>query len=318
MAASAPDLHHFEVFARVLEEKSVSKAARALGLAQPTVSGHLASLEKALGVQLFNRVQGEILPTKEGRLVYRYARDLLRLRGEALGAVEAMRGISAGLLEAGGSNIPGAYLLPGAIRSFLEGRPGVRVTLRVGDSKEILDAVAGGDLDLGVVGSRPPKGSPLLARPLAGDRLLLAVGKGHPWAGREKVSLSELPEGSYLVRERGSGSREKVEEVLAEAGLPPERLVPLAELGSNEAVKQAVVTGLGFSFLSSLSIAHEMECGLLRCPVLEGSGGPIVLERPFVLVTDRRRASSPLRREFEKHLLAPSRAEGLSPSPSRA
>ncbi len=94
--------------------------------------------------------------------------------------------------------------------------------------------------------------------------------------------------------------------------------MPLAELGSNEAVKQAVVTGLGFSFLSSLSIAHEMECGLLRCPVLEGSGGPIVLERPFVLVTDRRRASSPLRREFEKHLLAPSRAEGLSPSPSRA
>ena len=294
-----PDLHHLEVLVRVLEEKSVSRGARTLGLAQPTVSGHLASLERMVGTRLFDRVEGEIRPTRAGRTLARYGQDLLRLRQEALAAVGTLRDVAGGTLDVGGSNIPGTYVLPRVIQAFQSAHPGVRVTLRVGDSTGILGAISDGDCELGIVGARPPKEG-FVARVVGHDVLQLVVGREHAWAKRRTVAVADLPGERYLARERGSGSRALVERVLAAEGLPPEAFPPSAELGSNEAVKQAVIAGLGFSFCSAQSVAHELACGLLRAPELPG----VTFARPFYLATDRRRSASSIRRAFERHLLA--------------
>lgn len=296
--AEVPDFHHLNVFARVVEERSVSGGARAAGLSQPTVSGHLATLEKALGVRLFDRVDGEISPTQIGQALYRHALDLLRRRREALEEIDALKGVAGGELDIGGSNIPGVYLLPPLLAGFQSDREGVQLHLRVGDSQEIADAVVAGALDLAVIGNEPAKG-PLHARAIGRDALLCVVGEGHPWAGKRKLPAGELAKQPYLSRERGSGTRALVDRALAEAGVAPETLHVVAELGSNEAVKQSVIAGLGFAFVSERSVQAELTHGLLHQVPVEG----VRFERPFYLIADRRRSPSPLRRAFEDYLV---------------
>lgn len=297
--AEFPEFHHLILFARVVEARSISGGARAAGLAQSTVSEHLAALEKGLGTRLFDRVNGEIRPTDAGKMLYRHALDLLKRRQAALDEIRGLQGLSVGSLDVGGSNIPGVYLLPALIAAFQRAHPGVQLQLRVGDSQQIADAVAEGAIDVAVIGNEPPKGT-LRARAVGRDRLVPIVPRGHAWAGKRKLALRALTSEPFLARERGSGTRAAIERGLLEGGVDVGALRVAAELGSNEAVKQSVLAGLGFSIVSERSVRREIEAGTLVRVPLDG----VRLERPFYLVTDSRRSASPLRRAFEEHVIA--------------
>ena len=143
------DIHRLEVFCKVLELQSFTRAADAVCLTQPTVSEHIRALEETVGEKLVDRLGREVLPTPAGKILYRYARDMILLRDEAIQALEKFKGKLSGHLLIGASTIPGTYILPQLIGSFKASHPTIQITLKIGSSGEIVQGLLDGKLELG-------------------------------------------------------------------------------------------------------------------------------------------------------------------------
>jgi DNA-binding transcriptional LysR family regulator len=287
------DLRRLEVFCKVYELKSFSRAAEASLLSQPTVSEHIRYLEDRLEVRLFDRLGREVAPTRAGELLYGYARRILSLTQEASRSLELYRGKMSGSIALGGSTIPGQYILPVLIGSFKSRYEGIRIKLVIADTREVADMVLDGSLEIGVVGARI-KNSKLVFAELFDDELVLAVPADHPWAARPGIQIEELSEVPFIMREPGSGTRMATLNRLEDAGFDPESLQVMAEMGSTGAVRQAIRSGVGVSILSRRAIADDIRFGLLR-PVPVAN---LTLTRHFYLVTHRGRSLSPLAQAF--------------------
>jgi DNA-binding transcriptional LysR family regulator len=287
------DLRRLEVFCKVYELKSFSRAAEASLLSQPTVSEHIRHLEDLLEVRLFDRLGREVAATRAGELLYGYARRILSLTREASRSLELYRGKMTGSLELGGSTIPGQYILPILIGSFKGSYEGVRIRLVIADTRKVTDMVLDGTLELGVVGARI-KNNKLAFDRLFEDELVLAVPLDHPWAPRQAIRLDELAEASFIMREPGSGTRMTTLSRLEEAGFDPENLQVMAEMGSTDAVRQAIKSRVGVSILSRRAIADDLRFGLLHPVTVEN----LSLTRHFYLVTHKGRSLSPLAQAF--------------------
>jgi DNA-binding transcriptional LysR family regulator len=291
------DLRRLEVFCKVYELKSFSRAAEASLLSQPTVSEHIRHLEDLLEVRLFDRLGREVAATRAGELLYGYARRILSLTREASRSLELYRGKMTGSLELGGSTIPGQYVLPILIGLFKASHEGIRIRLVIADTREVTDMVLDGTLELGVVGARI-KNSKLAFDKLFDDELVLAVPPDHPWASRQAIRLDELVEASFIMREPGSGTRMATLSRLEEAGFDPENLRVMAEMGSTDAVRQAIKSRVGVSILSRRAIADDLRFGLLHPVSVEN----LSLTRHFYLVTHKGRSLSPLAQAFVEFL----------------
>ncbi len=287
------DLRRLEVFCRIVELKSFSRAAEAVFLSQPTVSEHIRSLEETFGEKLLDRLGREVLPTPAGAILYDYARRIIALSGEARQALESFRGNLTGNLVLGASTIPGAYLLPAHIEAFHLRHPGARVTLRIAGSERIVQDVAQGRCELGLVGALPREAS-FEGREVLGDDLLLALWPGHPWVARDSVALADLFTEPFILREAGSGTRQAMERTLREGGHDPSRLCLVAEMGSNEAVRQCVKGRLGISFLSSLALREDLDRGSLATVAVED----VTIRRSFYLIHRKNRELTPLAQAF--------------------
>jgi DNA-binding transcriptional LysR family regulator len=294
---AAMDLHRLEVFCKVVELKSFTRAAEAVHLSQPTVSEHIRSLEETAGVKLLDRLGREVMVTQAGRILYRYAQQLLRLRREAMQALHQYRGKLAGHLSLGASTIPGTYILPVLIGGFKSGYPEIQLTLRIANSRLTAQEVLGGDLELGVVGARWQETS-LEWEELFADELVLAVYPEHPWVGRTSVSPLELQREPFILRERFSGTRKVMSAILEEHDFEPGKLRVVAEMGSTEAVRQSIKARIGISILSRRAVAEDLDRGTLMSVPLAG----IDMRRPFYLITRKNREHSPLCAVFLEHL----------------
>jgi len=303
------DIRALEVFCKIVELKSFSRAAEAVYLTQPTVSGHIKVLEEFVGVKLLDRLGREVLPTKVGELLYGYAKQILALRNQAIQALEEYKGSLKGHLVIGGSNIPGEYFLPTLLATFKARYPEISITLRIADSREIVRGVLEGTVELGAVGAKFDDGQ-LIYLKLLEDELVLALPPGHAWATKPVVALKELVEQPMILREVGSGSRKVFEDALHAAGLDSSALTVVAELGSTEAIRQALKSGAGVSVISLRAIQDDLDRGTLRTVPLEG----IRLTRDFYLVYHKNRSRSPLCEAFVNFLLesVSSRAAGGS------
>jgi DNA-binding transcriptional LysR family regulator len=287
------DLRRLEIFAKVAELGSFSRAAEALFLTQPTISEHVRGLEDELGVQLLDRLGRGATPTRAGQLLLGYARRMLSLSREAHQALERFQGRVSGELVVGGSTIPGEYVLPAIIGRFKAKYPDVSISLLIGSTRQVSDWLEEGRVEVGVVGARP--GTRVLeARELMADELVLVVPAGHPWAARKSATLAELQKAPMVVRERGSGSRQAVEHALEEAGVELSSLRVVGEMGSTQAVKQAVRAGLGIALLSKRAVEDECRAGLLACVKVKD----LRIARAFYLVIHRDRTRSPLAQAF--------------------
>ncbi|MGH7308975.1 MAG: selenium metabolism-associated LysR family transcriptional regulator [Candidatus Rokuibacteriota bacterium] len=287
------DLHRLEVFVKVAELGSFSRAAEALFLTQPTVSEHVRALEEGLGVQLLDRLGRGATPTPAGQLLLGYAQRILVLMREARQAVDRFQGRLLGELVVGGSTIPGEYILPPLIGQFKAKYPDISISLRVGSSQQITEWVEAGRVEIGVVGARPSS-RVLVARELMADQIVIVVPPEHAWARRRSVRLADIRTEPLVLRERGSGTRQALERALAEAGSDLSGFRVAGEMGSTQAVKQAVRAGIGVTLVSSLAVEDECRAGLLVRVRVED----LDLRRSFHVVTHRDRSRSPLAQAF--------------------
>lgn len=287
------DVRRLEIFAKVAELRSFSRAAEALFLTQPTVSEHVRLLEEELGVQLLDRLGRGATPTRAGVLLLGYAHRIMALAREARQAIDQFQGRMTGELVVGGSTIPGEYVLPALIGQFKGKYPDVSISLLIGDSRQMSEWVEDGRVEVALVGARPSLRS-LDARELMADELVVVVPAGHPWAGRAVVRLADLQAEPLIVRERGSGSRETMEAELATAGLGLPAFRVVGEMGSTQAIKQAVRAGVGVSLISRRAVLDECQAGWLHCVRVDG----LAFGRAFFLVTHRDRSRSPLAQAF--------------------
>ncbi len=292
------DLHRLNIFIKIFEMKSFSRAARQLYLTQPTVSQHVSFLETYLEVPLFDRLGKEVRPTRAGRILYGYAQRLLRMADDAEHAVAFFKGKKSGSIVTGASNIPGEYILPEILGQFKKKFPEIAVTVHMDDTGGIVERIVNYEIDFGVIGARITHAQLHCTRFLE-DELCLIVSPRHPWAGRTDVVAGDLAAVPFVIRENGSGTRLMVEQGLSRAGIQPERLQVIAELGSNSAVKQAVKADLGAAFVSRRSVADELSAHLLCSLPVQG----LQIQRSFYIARHKKRSLPPVVKEFYRFLL---------------
>ena len=294
------DLHVLEVFCRIVESGSFSKAAEAVYLTQPTVSGHIKKLEEEVGVRLLDRLGHRAAPTKAGELLYHYAKRILGIRQEAQQALDEFKGGLRGELIIGASSIPGGYLLPPLIGRFKGLYPDISLVLKVSYSKEIVDAVIEGEYEIGAVGAKFDDAR-IAYQKFAEDEMVLVVHPGHPWAARGSVKVKDLTAQPWFIRERGSGTRKIMEQALERHHLSMSAVKVVGEMGNNEAIRQAVKAGAGVAIVSRLAVASDIKCRELAVVRVAG----LKLTRDFYLITHRHRSHSPICKAFLKFIGSP-------------
>ena len=296
------DLWQLKIFCKVIELKSFSRAGNAVHLSQPTISSHIKDLEDHFDCRLLDRLSKEAVPTKAGELLYGYAKRMLALRDETETALAEFKGKIRGRLVMGGSTIPGTYLMPQLIGDFKKKYPEVIVSLKIGDTDNIIEGIINGNLELGIVGAKAET-KKIVQKKLIEDEMRLIVPANHRWAGEKRVSLKRLIIEPFIVRERGSGTLKSLSQSLDDQGYSIEDLKVIAELGSTQAICQGIKTGAGVSILSTLAVAQDLEAGKLDALEVDG----LYLKRNFYLTCHKYRSPSPLNKVFvqflEKELL---------------
>jgi DNA-binding transcriptional LysR family regulator len=292
------DFRRLEVFVKVFQEKSFSKAGQVLYLAQPTISEHIRLLEEDLGLNLFDRQGKEVLPTRAGLLLYQYATQLMSLRRESLRAIEQYKDKGRGDLLIGGSNIPGQYHLPPLLGRFKERFPRIRIRLFIGDTQNITERLLQGSIELGLVGAQAEHRQ-ITSDFFTTDQMICVVPPGHALEPRKSIDPEEIMKLPFILREKGSGTRTAMEQAFKKIDLDLKDLQVVAEMGSNEAIRQAVKAGLGISIISRRAVLEDLEQGRLR----EAKIKKLPLIRNFYLITQTHRTLSPLAQEFKEFIL---------------
>jgi LysR family transcriptional regulator, low CO2-responsive transcriptional regulator len=280
-------LHQARVFKAVADRLSFSGAAHDLKLSQPSVSYQVKELEHTVGTDLFDRLGKHVTLTQAGHLLYGYVRQTLNVIDEAEVALGELQGLKRGTLKVGASTTVGIYVIPSALGAFKKVHPGLAISLEIGARGDIQQKVLRNELDLAVVGP-PLKDPDLVVVPFMTDELVVIAPLEHPLASRRGLTLKELGDQPFLMREEGSGTRFAVEKAARRANV---RLQVAMELGSNGAIKHAVESGLGLAILSRYAIGLEETAGKLA--ILDVEGFPV--ERQWNIVhLKRHRLAAPV------------------------
>ena len=277
-------LPHLETFAEAAERSSFTAAARALDLTQAAVSQRIQTLERDPGVPLFRRVGGKVELTDAGRRLHEYARRISALHRAAREEVTGRETPVEGELAIAASSIPGQHLLPALLAAYGSKHPLIRVRAAISDSAAVIGQVERGEVSVGRVGRRDDDPN-LEYRHLADDRIVLVVPHGHALARKKAVTVDQLAAHPLVLREAGSGLRHGFEKALERAGRSLSDLRVVLELGSNEAIKEAVTRGVGVAVLSTFAVRTNLDADRLRAVEVEGVGRA----REMFVVTDRRR-----------------------------
>lgn len=291
------NLTWLQTFILIVEKKSLTKAARALHLTQPAVSKQLNSLERFYGTPLLNRTSRHMEVTEAGKIVYEYSQQILAKINESLADVQALEKDLHGNLVLGASTIPGEYILPAALGRFQTLHPQVKVKLEIADSTEIGQMILDGKIEAGTIGITLE--NPVLRQEyLFKDELVVIAPRQHPLTKKKSITLEDFVEEPLIVREAGSGTRLAIENKLIEKGIAPDKLKIRLELGSTEAVINAVAAGLGISLVSRFAVKSRANAGEIA--VLNVRELP--LERGLYFITRRDQVISPLVEAFYNFL----------------
>ncbi|NPV26668.1 MAG: LysR family transcriptional regulator [Firmicutes bacterium] len=243
------NLSLLQTFVTVVEMASLSGAARKLHLTQPAVSKHIQALEEHYGTQLLERVGRRIKLTEAGEILFRNSLEIMAIMEQTDQAIAESSAQIRGRLALGASNIPGHYILPAIVGRFKKAYPEAQITLEIGDTSQIISQLLEGKINVGVVGAWV-KNRKLTGTKFAEDEICLIVPPDHPRAKDGAIEIKDLLKENLIWREKGSGTRMVIEEKLNQAGLSPEKLKIVLELGSTEAVISAVEAGLGAALVS--------------------------------------------------------------------
>jgi len=261
-------LQQLKLFEAVSRLSSYTRAAEELFLTQPAVSIQIKRLEEQAGLPLLEQVGKKIFPTAAGKEMYAASLDILNRVEDLKISIDEIQGTVKGPLQV--SVITTAkYFLPNLLGSFLQKYPDVEPILRFTNRARILERLMNNDDDFVIMG-QVPKDDYLESYPFLNNIIGIVAPADHPLANKKNIPLEELQNQRFLNREAGSGTRQAFDQLLKEQGV---KIEPYMELGSSEALKQAVMAGLGVAALSIHSVQLELEVNKLT--ILDIQGFPL-------------------------------------------
>ncbi len=243
-----------EVFVKVVENKNFSRAAEELHMTQPAVSQYIQGLEGQMGVKLLERTNKYVRLNYAGEIVYAHAKEILSLIAKMKRLVDDITNQASGEIKIGASYTIGEYFLPSIIAAMKKRYPLINPKITIENSKEISELVAENHLDIGLIESKYHRKG-LIISPFATDTLHVFISPNHPLAKKENITLEDLQEVTWIVREEGSGTREAVDKLFQSLKIEK---VKMMEFGSTQIIKESVEAGLGVAFLSQWTVRKEL------------------------------------------------------------
>ncbi len=255
--------HKLRVFCTVAETKSFSKASEIIHLTQPAVSLQIQALEELYETKLFDRSSSTVSLTPAGDILYKYAKEILALYAAAEKTVGELTGLVKGSISVGASTTIGNHLLPSVLADFRRTHPKIKVHLSVGNTKRIVEFLNSGNIDIGLVEGDVAR-QKVLVEKLTSDELVVIVPPLHPFTKKKEVSIYDVAKEPFILREEGSGTRQTIEKYLNKHGINTHDIKASMMLGSTEAIKEAVESGIGISIVSRWAARKENKYGSLK------------------------------------------------------
>lgn len=258
-----------KTFIAVAEKKSFSDAAKILFVTQPTITSQIKALEEELNTKLFERTTKKVEMTQSAVILYKYAREIIRLSDSAQKEILKIEEIMHGDLSMGCSLTIGEYILPLYLKKFKDLYPLIRMNVDISNSNKIVTNLKDQLIDVGLI-ETPIDDPQIMVEPFLADELILIAAPNYFSTKEMEVSMDQLKHTPLIMREKGSGTRAVVEEYLNQAGMSIDELNVVMELGSTEAIKATVESGLGVSIISKNAIIKEEKLQLLAAYQVQG------------------------------------------------
>lgn len=237
-------------FHAVAGEGSFTRAAAALRVSQPTLSGHVKALEEGYGIVLFQRGSREVVLTDFGQALYEVTQRYFASEAEAERLLAQAGGLVSGRLRVIADS---PFIMVPLLAPYSRRYPKVELRVQFGNTSDIVRSVTGSRSDVGILPKVDP-GSRLYIKPFREDRLVVFVDKGHPWSQRRSIRLGDIADQILVLREAGSTTRAIFEEAMRDHGVAPARML---EMGSREAVREAVAAGLGIGVVNESEFGYD-------------------------------------------------------------
>jgi LysR family transcriptional regulator, low CO2-responsive transcriptional regulator len=289
-----PTLRQLQVFESVARHLSHSRAAKELYLSQPAISMQLKQLEQNIGLPLIEQVGKQLHLTEAGRELLHYSRSILQQVQEMGAVFSEMKGLEHGQLNISVVSTAN-YFMPQLLAKFIQLHPKIHVSLSVANRDTVIRQLADNIADLAIMG-QPPEGADMVSQAFMPNPLVVIAAPDHPLAKQKKIQPRQLAKETFLLRERGSGTRGVVERFFAGHRLP---LPAHMEMDTNEAIKQSVSAHIGIGIISRHGIEMELETS--RLCILDAVGFPIV--RDWHIVHRKNKRLSTAAHAFQRYLL---------------
>jgi DNA-binding transcriptional LysR family regulator len=307
MSIQHVSLRQLRVFEAAASHRSFSKAAKFLHLTQPGVSMHIKELETNAGLALFERLGKKLYVTEAGQELLTRAREILRALKDAEDAFDGMKGLRRGRINLAVVSTA-KYFVPQLLARFGKDFPELEIRLAVNNRNSVIEQLVANEVDLAIMG-RSPQALETVAEPFAQNPHVIIAAPGHPLAGQRRIPIERVAKEIFIVREPGSGTRLAMQQFFEDSQLTCKVAM---EMASNETIKQAVMAGMGVSFISRHTI--DLETQTERLVVLDVKGTPVIRQWHVAHLAKKR--LSPTAAAFKQFVLTQGRellrAQGLS------
>lgn len=303
-------LDQLRIFIAVAEHLHFTRAAEELYITQPAVSAAIQNLEQEYGIKLFHRIGRHIEIAEAGKLLQLEAEKILNQVTLTERGLRELNNLQRGELKLGSSLTIGNYWLPSKISEFKSQYPGIEINCTLANTEEICVGTATGQFDLGLIEGEVKASlqNTLEYEIIGSDRLQIVVGKTHPWFEYPKISLTQLHQTPWVMREPGSGTQQRFEEALQNWGINLDQLNVTLVFNSGEMAKAAVESGVGATGISELMVKKELQLSTLRVIQTiddrQGSDVNVEIVRPFFKLKHRQRFQTAISKAFEQILLS--------------
>jgi DNA-binding transcriptional LysR family regulator len=302
-------LEKLRIFLAVAEHLHFTRAAEELYITQPAVSAAIQSLETDYRIKLFHRIGRHIEITDAGKLLQAEAQKILEQIALTERGLRELNNLERGELQLGSSLTIGNYWLPEKISKFQRCYPGISINCTLANTEEIIMGTMSGKFDIGLVeGEVKSSLKTYLEEKIVGsDRLVIIVGRSHPWFKRKKIPITELTTTEWVMREPGSGTQQRFEEALHNWGIDPDKLKTILILNTGEMIKAVVESGVVAAGISELMVKKELQLKTLMAIQLiddRKTDSSVTLEfvRPFLMLKHQQRFQTRLSKAFEELL----------------
>lgn len=287
-----------KVFYTVAKYKSFSRASEVLFLTQPTISFHIKKIEKELEVQLFERKNNKIFLTEAGRILYDYVEHIFIEYDRVKNRIASISTDVKGTIRVGVASLISQHLFPKILGAFKESNPNINIIMLIGDSQELINKLQMEEIDFAIV-SEPVNTKNYQVIHFFNDKIVPVINPSHEWADKEYILIDDLFTKPLVSREEGSGGRKIFEKHLKLNNFNPQSLIICCTLGSTEAVKAAVINGMGYGVISRIAIQDELDRKIIK--VVKVKGFDII--RKFLIIFNSEKQENKRFKEFLEFII---------------